>query len=116
MSVYRLCGDQNRYQGNVINFLQDVQEFATKLPQQPLSLDMLVICHQSANNLELFRDFRVHRLKVACTLLWLKENNCYYSDITIDHEALQSLPIDGSIDGSIDDKIQKNLISKMKMT
>jgi hypothetical protein len=103
MSIYRLRGGQNGYRGNVINFPQDVQEFATKLPRHPSSLDVLVIRRQSANNLEAFRDFRVRRLKVARALLWLKENNRYYADITIDHEALQSLPIDDSIDDKLQD-------------
>jgi hypothetical protein len=31
MSVYRLRGGQHRYCGNVINFPQDVQEFASHL-------------------------------------------------------------------------------------
>ena len=29
--------------------------------------------------------------------MWLKENNCYYEDIIIDHKILQSLPENGSI-------------------
>src|SRR5438128_901027 len=73
MSVYRLRGGQNRYCENIINFLQDVWKFATKLSRHPLLLDVLVVCHQFASNSEAFRNFRVHRLKVARALLWLRE-------------------------------------------
>ncbi|GES80914.1 uncharacterized protein LOC105316640 [Rhizophagus clarus] len=69
MSIYRLRGGQNGYRGNVINFPQDVQEFATKLPRHPSSLDVLVIHRQSTSDLEAFRDFRVRRLKVARALI-----------------------------------------------
>ena len=98
ISVYKLRGSQHGYRGNVINFPQNVQEFVSKLPRHPSSLDVLVIRRQSADNSEAFRDFKVRRIKVAHALVWLKENNRYYADIIIDHKVLQSLPIDGSID------------------
>lgn len=88
MSVYRLRGGQHGYRGNVINFPQDVQELAKKLPRHPSSLDVLVIRRQSASNSEAFRDFRVRRSKVVHALSWLKENNRYYADIIIDYEVL----------------------------
>lgn len=95
MSVYRLRGGQHEYRENVINFPQDIKEFATNLPRHPLSLDVLIIRRKSENNSGAFRDFRVRHFKVARALIWLKENNRYYSDITIDHEILRSLPDDG---------------------
>jgi len=101
ISVYKLRGSQHGYRGNVINFPQNVQEFVSKLPRHPSSLDVLVIRHQSADNSEAFRDFKVRRIKVAHALVWLKENNRYYADIIIDHKVLQSLPIDGSIDDQL---------------
>jgi hypothetical protein len=72
MSVYRLRGGQHGYQENVINFPQDVQEFASRLPRHPSLLDVLVIHRQSASNAEAFRDFRVRRNKVTQALIWLK--------------------------------------------
>ncbi|CAG8756726.1 21775_t:CDS:2, partial [Rhizophagus irregularis] len=86
MSVYRLCG-----------------EFASKLPRHPSLLDMLVIRHQSVSNAEAFRDFKVRRDKVIQALIWLKQNNRYYANVIIDHEILQSLPIDGTIDDQLQD-------------
>ena len=100
MSVYRLRGGQHGYRENV-NFPQDVQEFTTKLPRDPSSLDVVVIRRQSASNLEAFRDFRVHRAKVVHALNWLKENNRYYGNIIIDQEVLRSLPVDGPIDNQL---------------
>ncbi|PKK57165.1 hypothetical protein RhiirC2_640207, partial [Rhizophagus irregularis] len=97
MSVYRLRGGQHGYRENVINFPQDGQEFASKLPRHPSLLDVLVICRQSASNAEAFRDFKDHCDKVTQALIWLKQNNRYYADVIIDHEILQSLPIDGTI-------------------
>src|SRR5277367_2924337 len=98
MSVYRLRGGQHGYCGNVINFPQDVEEFANRLSRHPSLLDVLVVRRQSANNSATYRDFKVRQVKVTRALFWLKKNNCYYSDIVIDNEVLQSLPIDGPID------------------
>ncbi|RGB25903.1 hypothetical protein C1646_771115 [Rhizophagus diaphanus] len=52
----------------IFPIISDVLEFATRLPQ------------------------------IARALCWLKENNCYYANIVIDSEVLQSLPEDGPID------------------
>jgi hypothetical protein len=103
MSVYRLRGGQHGYRGNVINFPQDVQEFATKLPRHPSSLEVLIIRRQSMNSSEGFRDFRVRRLKVARALVWLRENNRFYAEVIIDHEVIKSLPSDGSIGNQLRD-------------
>ena len=51
--------------------------------------------------MEVFRDFKVHCAKVAHALIWLKQNNHYYADITIDHKVLRSLPLDGTIDDQL---------------
>ena len=64
-------------------------------------LDVLVVHRQSTTNSEVFRNFRVRRAKVVLALDWLKKNNRYYVDIIIDHEVLQSLPVDGSVDDQL---------------
>src|SRR4051794_3861194 len=119
MSVYRLRGRQHGYRGNVINFPQDVEEFATHLPRHLSSLDVLIVRRQFANNLTTFRDFKVRRNKVTRALWWLKENNCYYSDIVIDNEVIQSLPIEGPIDDQlqhtrmiVEDEDEDNVITR----
>ena len=96
VSVYNLPGGQYAYRGNIINFPQDVQEFVTRLPRDPSSLDLLVVRRYTENGSN-FRDFQVHREKVMRALLWLKANNIYYRDIDIDNNILQKLPENGSI-------------------
>ena len=90
VSVYCLHGGQYTYRGNVINFPQDVLEFATRLPHRPSSLDVFVVRHHSSDG-RAFKDFNVRRSVVARALNWLKYNNCYYSNIIIDEEVLKSL-------------------------
>src|SRR2546421_181126 len=68
MSVYRLRGGQYRYKGNVINFPQDICEFAKRLSRHPLLLEVLIVRHHSASDLTAFRDFTVCRKKVLHVL------------------------------------------------
>ncbi|CAB4410504.1 unnamed protein product [Rhizophagus irregularis] len=82
VSVYCLHGGQYAYRGNVINFSQNVEEFATQLPEIRLLLTFSLCV-------------------VTRALCWLKQNNCYYTDIVIDEEVLQSLPEDGPIDDQL---------------
>ncbi|CAG8785106.1 10983_t:CDS:2, partial [Gigaspora rosea] len=103
MVVYRLREGQHGYKGNIINFLQDVEEFTTRLPWYLSSLNVLIICQQSNKDPTAFRDFKICHNKVAHALRWLKANN-NYSEITIDNENLQLLPEDGFID----DQLQVN--------
>jgi hypothetical protein len=94
VSVYCFRGGQYAYRGNVINFLQDVSEFTTRLPRHLSSLDILVVRRQSRNKL-VFKDFNVRRTKVFRALHWLKVNNHYYTNVVIDNEILQALPDNG---------------------
>lgn len=43
------------------------------------------------------KDFRVRRSKILCVLQWLRTNNRYYQDVTLDEEALAQLPEDGEL-------------------
>ena len=104
-----LRGGQTGYKGNVINFPQDINEFTKRLPRHPSTLDVLVIRRQSANDSTAFRDFNVRRSKVGNALVWLKAHNCYYEDIVIDEEILQSLPVNGSIADLLPQKITNEI-------
>ena len=75
-------------------------EFAIWLPWNLSLLDILIVRYQSVNDVA-FRDFNVWRTKVTCALYWLKENNCYYTNIIIDEEVLQSLPENSPIDDQL---------------
>ncbi|CAG8668030.1 15340_t:CDS:2 [Cetraspora pellucida] len=78
MSVYRLCGGQ----------------------YGPSSLNILIVhCHSERS--ALFKDFQVCHNKVINALRWLKENNRYYAEITIDKKVLQSLPENGFIEDQL---------------
>ncbi|PKC50801.1 hypothetical protein RhiirA1_485314, partial [Rhizophagus irregularis] len=86
--------------GEVPDELCDLTEIEE---MHPSLLDVLVIRRQFASNAEAFRNFKVRRDKVTQALIWLKQNNRYYSDVIIDHEILQFLPIDGTIDDQLQD-------------
>ena len=88
MSMYRLRGGQTGYKENVINFLQDIQEFTKRLSRKPSTLDVLVVQRQSTSDIAAFRDFNIRREKIIKALLWLKANNKYYKDISINNEIL----------------------------
>ena len=67
---------------------------------------------QSANNPTAFREFNVRRNKVAEALVWLKQNNRYYRNITIDNEIIQSLPEDDSIIEMLPQFQEDNIINE----
>ncbi|CAG8559029.1 9051_t:CDS:10, partial [Scutellospora calospora] len=58
MVVYRLCGGQYGYRGNIINFPQDIEEFTTCLPRHPSSLNVLIVRRHSERDSASFKDFR----------------------------------------------------------
>ena len=45
------------------------------------------------------KNFRVRHSKIVSALYWLKQNNRYYMDITIDESAQAQLPEDGDLLG-----------------
>ncbi|CAG8503777.1 4193_t:CDS:2 [Paraglomus occultum] len=68
MSIYRLRGGQYGYRGNVVNFPQDICEFATRLPRHPIVIGSSNHTTPFCYDLTAFRDFTVRRAKVACAL------------------------------------------------
>ena len=97
MSMYRLPHGQYGYKGHVINLPQEVGSFATSLPRKPSELDIILVRKEGSQNSH--HDFRVRKSVVLNALQWLKENNKYYRDITIDQSTLDSLPDDGDMTG-----------------
>ena len=93
MTLYRLPHGQYGYSGHIINVPQDVASLADKLPRTPADLDVVVIRKEDAVGHH--RDFRVRRSVVLHALEWLTINNTYYRNVTIDHDVLALLPIDG---------------------
>ena len=97
MTLYRLPHGQYGYSGHIINLPQDVASLADKLPRTPADLDVVVIRKEGAVGHH--RDFRVRRSVVLHALEWLTINNTYYRNVTIDHDVLALLPIDGHLSG-----------------
>ncbi len=95
MSIYRLPHGQYGYKGHVINLPQDVTSFASSLPRNTKNLDVLIVRKHGSDNTN--KDFRVRCSVVLHALLWLKQHNKYYRDVTIDMEEVKQLPIDGNL-------------------
>ncbi|CAG8581859.1 15995_t:CDS:2, partial [Gigaspora rosea] len=107
ISVFNLRGGQYAYHRNIINFPQDLQEFVTRLPSNPSTLDFLIVWRYNTNGSN-FRDFNVRRKKIIQALQLLKTNNIFYRDIIVDNEILQSLPENGSIVEQLPQLIDEN--------
>ena len=92
MTVYHKHGGQLEYSGRVLNLPQNIQ-FINKLPVNVSDLPILTVTRQGAANTH--HNFRVRREKVLHALIWLKHNNKCYTDIKINLDAVQYLPVDG---------------------
>ncbi|XP_052130824.1 uncharacterized protein LOC127751385 [Frankliniella occidentalis] len=90
VSIYRLKSGQRAYSGHVINFRQDVFEFAKVLPHSLTTVKGLVPVCCSTDTFH--QDFLIRRNSVSIALHWLKTNNKYYHDIEIDMSRILSLP------------------------
>ena len=63
------------------------------LPRFPRNLSVMIVKKKRKNNT--FKDLRVRRQKMRNTLVWLLKNNPRYRGATVNHNALEALPIDG---------------------
>ena len=95
ISLWKIRGAQYAYSGNVINFRQDVNEYITKLPIDPSTLPSTIIFYKDTKFG--LANFRVRSKKILDALIWLKNNNIYYHNITINYSVLNKLPSDGNI-------------------
>jgi hypothetical protein len=93
MRVYIKPGGQRGYSGHCINLAQNVTELAVSLPRYPKDLAIIIVKVKGKDNT--FKDVRVRKQKVLNALVWLINNNPYYSQITINEDALNSLPENG---------------------
>ncbi len=93
MRVYIKPGGQRGYSGHCINLPQNVTELATSLPRCPKDLAVIIVKGKGRDNT--FKDVTVRKQKVHNALVWLISNNSHYSEITINEDALNSLPENG---------------------
>ena len=99
VSLYRIKGAQVGYRGNVVNFVQDISQYTSKLPHKPSDLPSTILfTHNTQAGIAVFRA-NPHKLTNA--LEWLKVNNKYYSDIEISEHNLALIPPDGDITSQI---------------
>ena len=106
MSLYQLPHGQYAHSGHVINLPQDVASFANSLPRLSTQLDVIIVRKEGTANSH--RDFRVRRAVVFCALQWLLDNNKYYRNIHINHNALAMLPEDGDLTGLLTVSLNSN--------
>lgn len=81
--------------GHCVTFPQQINEPATVLPKLPSEINILKVKRKGKNDSS--KEYRVRRYTVQNALLWLKNNNPAYSDITISNDRLNQLPIDSSV-------------------
>ena len=93
MRVYIKPGGQRGYSGHCINLPQNVTELATSLPRYPKDLAVIIVKVKGRDNT--FKDVTVRKQKVHNALVWLINNNPHYSELTINEDALNSLPENG---------------------
>lgn len=92
VSVFRIRGQQRAFSGHVMNFIQEINHIATRLPHDPRNLDCIICMdRETPHGLVHFKE-RSNRVRRA--LEWLKINNRYYHDIIIDEVMLASLSDD----------------------
>ena len=82
MCLYRLPLGQYGYNGHVVNLPQDISTFVTSLPRLPSDIDVILVRKEGASGSH--KDFRVRRSRILGALQWLKQNNKYYSGISLD--------------------------------
>ena len=92
MCIYRKHGGQRGYKGHVVNLPQNIQGFLDTLPSYVNDLPILIVRRQGTESTH--ADFRVRRSRVLSAILWLKQTNICYRDITINYNSLRQLPED----------------------
>ena len=69
---------------------QNVTELAKYLPRYSKNVAVIIVKVKGIDNT--FKDVNVRKQKVHDALLWLVQHNPHYSEVTINEEALNSLP------------------------
>lgn len=77
----------------IMAIYRNIQGFLDSLPRNVCELPVLLVRRSGQENTH--TDLRVRREQVLAALEWLKANNPFYADITIDIAALSQLPEDG---------------------
>jgi hypothetical protein len=100
LQIWKVGGAQTKYGGHTCLFPRDNVSFTDCLPLLPADLDTLVITNRSSvgiNALGNHVDFTVKRQEVLDNLTALRHYHPSYCHVIIDHEALVTLPENGSV-------------------
>ena len=98
MTVFRLHGGQYGYNGQVINFNQDVSEMTKRLPHSLDSLSNILIIRRESDDVSTFKEFRVRKSVVWKALIFLINNHSGYKNIVnIDQHNIEQLQEDASV-------------------
>ena len=90
--IIKTKGGGLKMRGHSIALEQNIQEFATRLPNLPGNLPIIILRTRNEKNPKKFKSNGKH---IYEALIWLKQNNEYYKNIEIDMNALQQYPSDG---------------------
>jgi hypothetical protein len=81
--------------GHCVTFPQEINEPAKILPKLPSEVNILKVKRKGKDDNH--KEYRVRRYTIQNALIWLKNNNPAYSDITFSSDRLNQLPLDNSL-------------------
>ena len=97
LHIVQTKGNSTKMKGHSIALEQDISEFASRLPNLPENLPILILRTRNEKNPKKFKANGHHIIEA---LLWLKENNEFYEHIEIDKEAaMKNYPPNEFIEG-----------------
>ena len=93
MRVYVKPGGRRGYIGHCINLPEKVSELANSLLRFPPDIPIIIVTMKGKDNA--IKDVLVRRHKVERALYWLLKHNPQYKCVSINSDALESLPTNG---------------------
>ena len=96
LKVFRLKGGSFGYSGNVVAVTQDIGGFVNLLPRRLSEVELTIVMPFYSRDEEAPKSLRVSHHKIRLWLHFLISRNPIYSNISIDEEALISLPENGN--------------------
>ena len=87
MKIYRLNQGATFLKGHCLTVMQDLEEFAKRLPPRPADLPMVFLIGPGQRI-----PLTANANKILAALQWLIKHHPYYKDVEIDFEALRSYP------------------------
>ena len=112
LQVRQVKGQQYRYTGHTVHFMQDTVKVHNRLPVTPEQLDIVLLKPASGaaeenerTEQEFAKTFKVRKSRILAWLTWLRVNHPNYRDIEVDDATLATLSVDGSIHTRLQSRI-----------